>query len=399
MNVATTPVPRRRRTAVPPKTSAATTANTTPKKTHHNNNARERPPPKSSSTEKTKATSYSTTKETPTVALGLTAATNFTNNADGAGDDDGDSSPYILDRRILLNDGGSTFRSSVAQRNDGGSNNILEMFSQESDKSISSSPGAKAEQSIASSGSCSQEEQSVQQSRRDVSKKEDEQNDCSNNDEDSDEEESISSSQHRLNQAEQANNMIFITLECGLASICRLRHLYPSNFFTKMEHEGTSVTKFNVDALRKICNGGDDKQKRLVEGGDVDEGEDGLGGGGRSIVKVNNNHNPDALSPLTGYTLNEMMSQTSKNNPSQCTNKSNTKVVESAMTNEQVMATEARLLIHWLGAEGVKAIMKRGKLARVVFGICVPKRGDKDGGSGEDDVGEQDELIESYSVS
>eukprot|EP01082_Thalassiosira_pseudonana_P006690 g5753.t1 g5753 contig20:90111-92393(+) len=245
--------------------------------THHNNNARERRPPKSSSTEKTKATSYSTTKETPTVALGLTAATNFTNNADGAGDDDGDSSPYILDRRILLNDGGSTFRSSVAQRNDGGSNNILEMFSQESDKSISSSPGAKAEQSIASSGSCSQEEQSVQQSRSDVSKKEDEQNDCSNNDEDSDEEESISSSQHRLNQAEQANNMIFITLECGLASICRLRHLYPSNFFTKMEHEGTSVTKFNVDALRKICNGGDDKQKRLVEGGDVDEGEDGLG--------------------------------------------------------------------------------------------------------------------------
>ena len=154
-----------------------------------------------------------------------------------------------------------------------------------------------------------------------------------------------------------------------------------------------------AEILRKICNGGDDKQKRLVEGGDVDEGEDGLVGGRRSIAKVNNNHNPDALSPLTGYTLNEMMSQTSKNNPSQCTNKSNTKVVESAMTNEQVMATEARLLIHWLGAEGVKAIMKRGKLARVVFGICVPKRGDKDGGSGEDDVGEQDELIESYSVS
>lgn len=50
-------------------------------------------------------------------------------------------------------------------------------------------------------------------------------------------------------------------------------------------------------------------------------------------------------------------------------------------------ATEALMLIRWIGEEGVKVLMRQNKLARVVFGIMIPG-----------DEGGEDELLEQYVV-
>ena len=62
---------------------------------------------------------------------------------------------------------------------------------------------------------------------------------------------------------------------------------------------------------------------------------------------------------------------------------------------EKRLAKAALLLVRWMQRGGVNEILRDGNLARLVFGICVPSEGSSslDGGANND------ELVESYSVS
>ena len=160
-------------------------------------------------------------------------------------------------------------------------------------------------------------------------------------------------------------------LGCGIASVCRLRQLFPPSFFHKMDVGGTTVTKFNKDAIKAICN---NKQYYSQDDDDDEEEDDDEG----SMVKsFNARKTQTELSPLTEFTQRQRKSHNAREH------------VEYN-DNEKRLATEALLLLKWTENDGVGAILESGNLANVVFGVCVPST---ESGSTNDD------LLESYSVS
>lgn len=160
-----------------------------------------------------------------------------------------------------------------------------------------------------------------------------------------------------------------VVLESGIASICRLRNLFPAHFYEKLELGGTSVTKFGKDKLKKIIDPTFDDE-------DEDDEDDG---DGSMIKSVDPRTQQSTMSPLT------MLTQR---------NTQRNRARRDYTDEERLQAGEALLLLKWLKMDGgVGSILREGNLAKVVFSIYVPS--DDDAG----DDGEEDALIESYEVS
>lgn len=150
----------------------------------------------------------------------------------------------------------------------------------------------------------------------------------------------------------KAAQMLQVTLECGIASICRLRKLFPSSFFSKFDLDGTSVTNFAMKELKRV----------LIESEHEVEKE-------------------STMSPLTA---------TQKTHNTQYTQR-RAKGDEGRGTvvgGGGRMAAEALILIRWIGDGGAKVLMRQNKLSRVIFGIMLPNS----------DEEEDDELLEQYVV-
>ncbi|EJK44859.1 hypothetical protein THAOC_36570, partial [Thalassiosira oceanica] len=131
-----------------------------------------------------------------------------------------------------------------------------------------------------------------------------------------------------------------VVLESGIASICRLRDLFPAHFYEKLELGGTSVTKFGKDKLKRI----------IVPASDDDDDEDDDGNG--SMIK---NVNP--------------------------------RTQQSTLPARRCFCSSGS---RWTAAWGASS--ERGTSPRWFFSIWVPS-------DDADDDGEEDELIESYEVS
>ena len=160
-------------------------------------------------------------------------------------------------------------------------------------------------------------------------------------------------------------------LGCGIASVCRLRQIFPPSFFQKMDVDGTTVTKFNKDLMKAICNNNPYYSNGDNVEDDVDDDE------GSMVKSFNARKTQTELSPLTEYTQRQRKSRNAR---------------EHVEYNDQEkrLAMEALLLLKWTEDDGVGAILQSGNLANVVFGVSVPST---ESGS------TNDELLESYSVS
>ena len=155
----------------------------------------------------------------------------------------------------------------------------------------------------------------------------------------------------------KATNMMQITLECGIASICRLRKLFPSSFFQKQDVEGTTVSNFDVGLIEDIFAG-----SLREEDGKANGDEEGT------------------MSPLTATQKTH--------NTTQFTHHTTTERMRVVDDGDRKAATEALMLLRWIGKQGVNVIMKQNRLASVIFGIMLPNNDD----------GGEDELLEQYVV-
>ena len=203
----------------------------------------------------------------------------------------------------------------------------------------------------------------------------------------------VSSDDSEVARHHQVVSMIQNILDCGIASVCRLRGLFPQRFYQTMDfHDGTSVTKFNEGAIRRMCTGEGDGEG---EGGGEDEdgshrsddegSDDGASSGG--MVRSFRERTQKSLSPLTepSQRCNDVRGDRRRDRDR----------AANGDEEEKRLAKEALLLLRWMQRGGVNEILRDGNLARLVFGICVPSEGSSslDGGANND------ELVESYSVS
>lgn len=220
----------------------------------------------------------------------------------------------------------------------------------QSQNSVSSSPGSRAGQSLANESDDDDESAASSRGNEDGMFRE-----FTTTQDKDDGDDEILSEDSEVAKHRQVVAMIQNVLETGVASICRLRQLFPSSFFQKydFDHDGTTITGFNKEAIKSICSGDDD------ESYDDDDGDDA------SMVKSFQPKTQKSLSPLTE------MSQ-----------KRRSGYRERISEQKKRVAMEALLLLRWMQHDGVGEVLRNGNLARVVFGICV-----------------DDELIESYSVS
>jgi len=164
-----------------------------------------------------------------------------------------------------------------------------------------------------------------------------------------------------LTHHQAATNMIQTTLECGIASICRLRQLYPRHFFSKMDVEGTSVTRFDLRVLEECV---------VVASGERMKQHEGWSLGEKTTT----------LSPLTAT---QRTHRTALGDGCRDDDDEDDDTFGNEKNERQ--ATEALLLLRWIGTKGVHSILKRNQLARVILGIMVPKK-------------KEDELVEQYVV-
>lgn len=215
-----------------------------------------------------------------------------------------------------------------------------------------------------------------------ASRYDDDNNDEDNEDDVRDGEKSSYESDEIIKQ-EHIVSMLQNVLNDGIASICRLRGLFPSTFYQKMAYDddGTTVSQFNVEKLKRICgtrkndeNGDDDDDDCHPDDDDCQPDDDD------TMVKCFTVKSLLSQSPLT-------MTMGSNRNNRICQDRL------PYSDEEKRMAAEALLLVSWLQREGVNELLPDGNLSRLVFGICVPL--EKPPG---DNVQEH-ELVESYSVS
>ena len=178
---------------------------------------------------------------------------------------------------------------------------------------------------------------------------------------------------------EQLINAIQNLLQGGIASICRLRKLFPASFFETFDLDGTSVSQFNVafieQALRKSVNGNCDDEECEYDGDD--DMED------RSMMKsisTKKSATQKSLSPLTGASqwLSPYEAEASQRGMNPAPPQPDFGKDDEALKKWQKQAMEALTLVQWMGK--TTKFLSEGKLARIIFGIC-------DG----------NELIESYS--
>jgi len=174
-------------------------------------------------------------------------------------------------------------------------------------------------------------------------------------------------------------NAIQNLLQGGIASICRLRKLFPASFFETFDLNDTSVTQFNVEfieqALRKSVNGNCDDEECEYDGDD--DMED------RSMMKsisTKKSATQKSLSPLTGASqwLSQYEAEESQRGMNPAPPQPDFGGDDEALKKWQKQAMEALTLVQWMGK--TTKFLSEGKLARIIFGIC-------DG----------NELIESYS--
>lgn len=129
-----------------------------------------------------------------------------------------------------------------------------------------------------------------------------------------------------------------------------------------MDLGGTSVSEMDVDLLESLLTGGGAANSRHDEG--------------RRVRDVEGGEEEGTLSPLTATQKTHNTTQFTHTQPCHT---GNAKDIEAA--------TEALVLVRWIGKQGINVIMRQNKVARVLFGIMLPK-----------DDGD-DELLEQYVVS
>ena len=202
-------------------------------------------------------------------------------------------------------------------------------------------------------------------------------------DDESDGEESCYKSDETIKQ-QHIVGMLQNVLDGGIASICRLRGLFPSTFYQKSEvGDGTTVTQFNHEKLKRICG----MSKSDDDSGDDDDDDDDderQSDDDDTMVKCFTVKSIMSHSPLT-----QTLTMGSNRN-----NRSDRHQDRLRYSDEEKrMATEALLLWSWLQRGGVNKLIQDGNLSRLEFGICVPLE------ETSGDVVQKHELIESYSVS
>lgn len=198
-----------------------------------------------------------------------------------------------------------------------------------------------------------------------------------NDEDDESDDEELSYGSDEIIKQEHIVTMVQNVLDGGIASICRLRGLFPSTFYNRMaihDDDGTTVTKFNVEKLKRICG----MSKNDDDGDDDDE----------------NCQSDDDDTMVKCFTVKSLLSQS----PLTMTmgSNGNNRICQDRppySDEEKRMAAEALLLVSWMQRGGVNKLLHDGNLSRLVFGICVPL--EKPPG---DNVQEH-ELVESYSVS
>jgi hypothetical protein len=173
-------------------------------------------------------------------------------------------------------------------------------------------------------------------------------------------------------------NAVQHLLQNGIASICRLRKLFPTSFFATFDLDNTSVTQFNVEyieqALRKSVNGESNDEEYEEYDGDDDLEE-------RSMMKsisTKRSATQKTVSPLTG--ASQWLSQYDASQRGKNTTQPDFGGDDEGRKTFQKRAIEALTLVTWM--HNTTKIFNEGKLARVVFSIC---------------DGTTNELIESYS--
>ena len=170
----------------------------------------------------------------------------------------------------------------------------------------------------------------------------------------------------------QAVSVVQNVLECGVATVCRCRGVFPESFFNRQtigDDEGggggAEITKFDESEL---CG-----PEPLDDGSSKYAGGGGGGAGGSP-----------PLSPLTPCVSGAAASQRSQRSRYRY----QAPYAYGADPEEERMKAEVMLLLHWVRGGAVEAL-RQDMLSRVVLGICVREEEEK----------KKDRLLEAYAVS
>jgi hypothetical protein len=142
--------------------------------------------------------------------------------------------------------------------------------------------------------------------------------------------------------------------------------------------DGTTITEFNEDALKRMCASieGEGKSRESEH----EESEDDT-----PSIEVDS-----LVRRGTQRSLSSLTEVSQKNNNDDTADHRRDRA--ACNDDEKRMAMEALMLVRWMRRGGVNEILRDGNLARLVFGICVPSYGSSSSVGASDD-----ELIESYS--
>ena len=236
---------------------------------------------------------------------------------------------------------------------------------------------------------------------------------------------------HKLDQGQQINQALFVleaVAECGIAGICRNQCLFPNSFFTSRDTGSQiRVTQFNMAALRQASPMSPSESQRESPAPSHDRSNADSRSNGSSSktglsshsVNGSTSHSKSSssnlcdenyenesssalddhcLSPLTSSVCIKTPSLKSCHSPSDGTESHNSTRGNDCHYHHSLLRAEALLLLYWV-RQGVTQIMKEGKLARLVFGIC--KREDDNGEKKRrekcvDGAGIRDRIVESY---
>ena len=213
-------------------------------------------------------------------------------------------------------------------------------------------------------------------------------------------------------QVHQVLSVLEAVVECGIAGICRDRHLFPDSFFISRDTGShSSVTQFNMAVLREsdlaesqkgVPTPNSKRSSSVVSEDDLsrcNSNERINDSESKSFNhRVEKNQGSECTSVLDDSCVSPLTSSACIENPSLNSHHS----PENSMTSDRhshysLLQAEALLLLYWV-RQGVIQIMKEGKLARLVFGIC--KRGNGKGGNKKDesscDADIRDRIVESY---
>ena len=295
--------------------------------------------------------------------------------------------------------GGSGGTTPVRSRGDAGATTPRpapeKLFASSPRSASSSSPGSRAEQSLAEEDGGSERQRGGDEVDSPETGGEDAEDESPGRGEEEEEEEEEEGGATGSEEAKRrrAVNVVQCVLESGVAAVCRLRQLFPPAFFVKSDFQGTTITNFDEDLLKRIVAGPQDEERDEEESQSSEEEA--------SLVTSVAPETQKSLSPLTALTAMTALTQKKVRAGGDAAASAAARSPERAGGGDQERrrALEALLLLKWVQGEGAGGILQAGNLSRVVFSVCVPARDAPGSGAGADAAADEDTVLESYSVS